>query len=136
MSKFGIGKVAKDLEKIKDQIATDLILTSHAFFIKQFDSEKWVGEKWEPVKRNEYGSKSKYKGLPILVNTGTLRSSLLAPFFGKKWNSCYLEINNTYADYHNKGGRLPKRQFVGHDSTILEKTQIKIIESHLDRLFL
>lgn len=127
------------LEKLrdsKDNIATQIAEAGRDFFLEEFDAQSWDGNKWEEVKRNLPGNEGmKYAGLPILVNTGSLRQGVVDCIKEKRWNNIHWQVDVDYAKYHNDGDNKLgiQRQFIG-DSYELKKRCEKILEENIIKI--
>lgn len=133
--KFNEAKLLRDqLAKFKSELPrmTDLMLTvavthSTENFAKQGFDDVGV-QKWKERKRE----RKRDFGKAILVQSGRLRRSLRK----KRLNALSGVITSPlpYANRHNEGIKMPKRQFVGNSRNMVRKIE-RALELKIDRIF-
>ena len=95
-----------------------------------------MGTKWAPLSPNYAPIKErKYPGMPLMVATGDLRSSLAARPFGIDEVTSKGMVVGTgvpYAKYHQTGGgNLPARPLIGRINPSDRARMVKILQAHI-----
>jgi phage gpG-like protein len=149
---MSFNEARKILQAIKeyDNTIPDIINfmgnTAQTHFVRSFRDQGFTDEtlsKWQPRKGELSGGiarvrkRSRDSGRAILVKTGALRRSIRKVNRGKLAVS--IVSNLPYARVHNeglpiRGGRMPKRQFVGHSKRVDRKIRERI-NSRITRIF-
>lgn len=143
MSKWNFDRVEKNFEQVKRQLPILLATQAERHFTKNFKEQGFDGAKWQEVNRRIVGTNEykypKTKGLtrrkkPILIGTGALRRAVSKSKKVATWRLIKLEVSLPYAENHNEGVTLPKRQFMG-DSRELRRKQRKLIIKTIDKIW-
>lgn len=143
MSRLGFDKVMKNMEQAKRRLPIALANEARLYFTNTFKVGGFDGKKWKEVNRripgtNEYKYPKK-KGLsrrkkPILVQYGLLRRAVSMSVRSKTFKSIRLQVDLPYADNHNEGITVPKRQFMGY-SKQLDRQHKRTIEKEIKKIW-
>lgn len=139
MSKFNeYRKILEDLKKFESKIpviVTKMGNIGKNHSLQSFRDQGFTDtslQKWQPRKGEFSGNIARIRkrgrdsGRAILVKSGALRRSIRERRMGKY--AVELVSNLPYANRHNEGIKMPKRQFVGYSSRMSMK-----IEKMIDR---
>jgi len=145
-TKFNFEEVSNLLNRYKRETLILLSNQAQNYFLDSFKKQGWDGTPWKEVQRRTPGTKAykypKTKGLqrrtqPILIGAGyrkrggTLRRAVSSMSRTKEITKDRVRmiVDLPYANIINEGGgHMPKREYVGQDSTLTRMQTEKITE--------
>lgn len=100
-----------------EEMSKEVAKKARDFFLENFDEQQFFDENpepWEPLAQSTIDWKKAHGyGDTPLVNTRNLRDGIKDSIKVASATEIRLEVDVEYADYHNNGVGVPKREFMG-----------------------
>lgn len=146
---FKFGVIVERYKSVSLDMMREIAMANKNVFLQSFKDQSWDGKRWDEVQRRTPGTRAYMypsgkklarRTRPILVGRGQLRRQVNSSIKLMNRSRIIFIVDLPYAEIHNnggrtaKGGRMPKRRFMGETKETNKLTKA-IINKYVNKTF-